>query len=1071
MRKLSRSREVSPHTYSKHVTPMIIANINSPQIPYIKSPLKPLSRLIDKPVPKSQPRSPREPSPNRERSRSVEKRKESPPRIQDIINPKEEKLTIKESRLEQMVRQDAEIDQYFIKECSSKPLNEAIETFLEARVSSSKVIFWEEISSLQLLYSFRMKRYSPHEGTTVGYAFSARELVQIPHIKHHPSYNPEFDGQICNPDARVIYFPLNDSSGNLVGIVQIMLKLNEKLLESQINFFNQFQKKFTAFSEWILNYPVPENMINEFSQLLEFEQFLVATQARLHSLFRAKRVEFWVYHRESGKIIRYTDKETEINPKRKGFVGNALLKVQLIHTLDVVAELTHDSETDGTDHESVFVQPYDNMNDNRVYAVVLRGNMRDEIFSHRDEVLLRKIGPYIMTSYRNAEKFNNKKEKDCSAMASLTESLPKANQVKRGEVFLQSLMNSLAQITKSERVLYFKVDHVAKEVRSIYITGNEPPITYNLGQNHVGIVAETGRTINCSDAKNDKDADTVFDSVMNRQTKTILTVPIISVDGKISAVIQMINRGDGEPFSKDDADTASVVGTICICLLENSQLLRGNVAMKASLDSSTKLLTTIFSAKSTQETFAAFTELTKTVTSTSDCMVFMLDKVSEKIYDYFDINKEVLPKEGPISDCLKRCKPHFVNDVSKVSQPLCDLGINRICCAPLLANSSSPIGVVVVTNGSIFTDVEANLLGYLANIFALYLQRLLKEKIIEEGPLMNEIDMLVSVHERDSYTIPAIIAPTQEQSESYKGIRFKAFGLDDADIIRILFFTFDNLGIMSSLKITAATIYSFINIFNSSFVEGVAFHSKDHALDCAQFLMFMNQLGTLSQVVTAVEMHAILASIMCAAMKHDGTTDIYNEHAETINFKIYGPKVTSARARANLLDVYTKSGMLGQMSQTERDHFWNVATTLLQSLDPEDIPPLIKKLKDIVKNSLVDLSNNEHRLLIIQLLFRVSIIGFSVRPFGIAARWQDLRAQESFALGEKENAQGLVFSSSENSPGLYVRPKSAIDVLVNQSIPLFEALAMVIPEMKSLCDAAMENKTAWEAEAEQLNRQ
>ncbi|EAY00164.1 GAF domain containing protein [Trichomonas vaginalis G3] len=1070
-RKHARSREVSPHTYSKHVTPMIVASINSPQTPYILSPLKPLSRLIDKPVPKSQPRSPRDPSPEKERSRSVEKRNTSPPRVQDIINPKEEKVSIKESRLESMVKQDAEIDEYFIKLGSSKLLNEAIESFLEERISNSKVIFWEEIASLQLLYSFRMKRYSSHEGTTVGFAFSSRELVQIPHLKNHPSYNAEFDGQIANPDSRVVFFPLNDSSGNLIGIVQILLKVNDRLLESQINFINQFQKKFTAFSEWILSYTIPEQLIGEFSQLLEFEQFLVATQSRLHSLFRAKRVELWIYHRDTGKILRCTDKIEEINDKKKGFVGNAITKVQLIHTLDVMREQTYNVAVDGSEHEAVFVQPYDNQNDNRVYAVVLRGNMRDEIFSHRDEVLLKKIGPYVMTSYRNAEKFNNRKEKDFNPINSLTESLPKANQVKRGEVFLQSLMNALAQITKSERVLYFKVDHVAREVRSIYITGNEPPITYNLGQNHVGIVAETGQPINCSDAQKDKDADTVFDSVLSRQTKTILTIPIVSVDGKISAVIQLINRGDGEPFSKDDADMASVVGTICICLLENSQLLRGNIAMRASIDSAVKLINSIFTSKSTKEAFDAFTDLTKTVTNTSECIVYMLDKVSERLYDYFDIDKEVLPKEGPISECMKRCKPQFVNDVSKVSQPLFDKGITRLCCSPLLSNMSSPIGVVIITNGSIFTDVESNLLAHLCNIFSLYLQRLIKEKCIEEGPLKSDIDMLISVHERKAYSIPSIIKPTNEQSDEYKGIRFKAFSLDDADVMRILFFAFDNLGIMNSLKITAETVYSFISIFNSSFVEGVAFHNKLHSLDCIQFFMFMNQLGTLGQVLNVVEMHAILASIFCYSMKHDGTTDIYNEHANTINYRVFGPKVLSARARATLLDIYSKEGMLGEMSQNDKNYFWNVSTTLLQSIDPADIQPLINKLKEIVKTSLVDLTNTEHRLIIIELIFRAAIIGWTVRPFGISSRWQDLRAQESFALGEKENSQGLVYSSPMNSPDLYVRPKSAIDVLVNQSMPLFEALSLAFTEMKSLLDAAVENKNACEAEAEALNRQ
>jgi GAF domain-containing protein len=102
----------------------------------------------------------------------------------------------------------------------------------------------------------------------------------------------------------------------------------------------------------------------------------------------------------------------------------------------------------------------------------------------------------------------------------------------------------------ADRGTLFVVDHVRGEVRSIVADRVVGEISLPIGFGIAGSVAETGQAIDTYNPLYDERYDEKYETILNYDTKDIYCAPIVTGEGVVVGVLQLLNRT--RPFTEDD---------------------------------------------------------------------------------------------------------------------------------------------------------------------------------------------------------------------------------------------------------------------------------------------------------------------------------------------------------------------------------------------------------------------------------------------------------------------------------------------------------------------------------------
>lgn len=137
------------------------------------------------------------------------------------------------------------------------------------------------------------------------------------------------------------------------------------------------------------------------------------------------------------------------------------------------------------------------------------------------------------------------------------------------EQTLESFTLKIGEILAADRVSLFLVDRERGELFSTVAQGGgERPLEIRvpLDAGIVGRVAATGAVLNIPDAYAEPLFNRAVDEATGYRTRSILCVPIGDRTGTVFAVVQVLNRRDGQPFDADDerrlAEFAASLGVV-----------------------------------------------------------------------------------------------------------------------------------------------------------------------------------------------------------------------------------------------------------------------------------------------------------------------------------------------------------------------------------------------------------------------------------------------------------------------------------------------------------------------------
>jgi hypothetical protein len=113
----------------------------------------------------------------------------------------------------------------------------------------------------------------------------------------------------------------------------------------------------------------------------------------------------------------------------------------------------------------------------------------------------------------------------------------------------------------------------------------------------------------------------------------------------------------------------------------------------------------------------------------------------------------------------------------------------------------------------------------------------------------------------------------------------------------------------------------------------------------------------------------------------------------------------------------------------------------------------------------LDLENDEHRLMLMQVILKCGDISNVSRPFELADKWCDVLCEEFFRQGDLEMANGMEYTSPLNDREHLDKPKSQIGFYTFVCLPLYQLAARALPPLQVNVDQVESNLATWKAAA------
>lgn len=148
---------------------------------------------------------------------------------------------------------------------------------------------------------------------------------------------------------------------------------------------------------------------------------------------------------------------------------------------------------------------------------------------------------------------------------------------------LSEILSKARVVMNADKASIFMIDEARNEIyASVTLDGNE--IRLPRGAGIIGFVADSGETVNITDAYADERFNRDNDIKTGYRTKSILCMPVHNQDGKIIGALQVLNKLDDHTFTHEDEELLSAFTAMVGVCLENARAYAELAAERNSLE-------------------------------------------------------------------------------------------------------------------------------------------------------------------------------------------------------------------------------------------------------------------------------------------------------------------------------------------------------------------------------------------------------------------------------------------------------------------------------------------------------
>ena len=281
------------------------------------------------------------------------------------------------------------------------------------------------------------------------------------------------------------------------------------------------------------------------------------------------------------------------------------------------------------------------------------------------------------------------------------------------EELLDVLLDRICDVMDADRATLYLLDDDSGELFSKIDQGEHiVEIRLKVGEGLAGSVAQTGQTLNLTDAYQDVRFDAEWDRQTGYRTRSVLCVPLRNQHGRIIGVIQVLNKRLGD-FNEGDEALLNALSAQAAVSIENSRLFLSVVGknmelleIQEQLQNKIRELDVLFEIAQVSASALELDELLKGVLARTVRAVhaevaslIIVDEITEELHFRAAAG-------GP--ENIKRLRAHFGENVSrwvvehgkpKVVNPVSENSSVKsasLLCVPLRWDEGERIGVGVV---------------------------------------------------------------------------------------------------------------------------------------------------------------------------------------------------------------------------------------------------------------------------------------------------------------------------------------------------------------------------------------
>jgi len=640
---------------------------------------------------------------------------------------------------------------------------------------------------------------------------------------------------------------------------------------------------------------------------------------------------------------------------------------------------------------------------------------------------------------------------------------------------------------------------------------NIEEITVPWGTGIVGYTAETGEVVNIPDAYQDSRFNQDIDKRTGYKTKSILCMPVMSGDGHVIGVAQVINKvgRDGlvHVFNADDEKIFERYLVFCGIGITNAHLFERSQAEIARNQVLLDLTRAIFEEQSSLDNIVHKIMMsTQSFLQCERCSVLLVDPTSKGLFSQaFDLEaRECFDDDGQTIVRKQSCGTSEVrfpinigitgfvattgetlNIPDAYADPRFDPSVDEgsgfrtktILCMPIRNAAGDLIGVVQLLNkmdGSPFNENDENFFEAFAIFCGMAIHHTAMYEECQKALARQKVALeILSYHASESdeeaeklleATVPSV---QQLQLTTYS---FDDISLSDKETCLATLRVFLDLQFVQKFHIDYQTLCKWVLSVKKNY-RNVIYHNWRHAFNVMQMMYAMlKHSSELSDAFTDNEKLALIVGCLCHDLDHRGTNNTFQVKSESALAQLYGTSVMEHHHFDHCIMILNSPG--NEIFQTLSTEEYNEVIQLLeQAILATDLALYFKKrglFFNIVKSNNFDWMLDHHRSLLRSMLMTASDISAITKPWKVQHRVAQLVAEEFFQQGDREarelNMTPMEMMDRQKKDKL---PKMQCDFIINICSPIYENLAVRFSELKTLNEGCSRNKSEWEGLAKE----
>ncbi|KAM3916134.1 dual 3',5'-cyclic-AMP and -GMP phosphodiesterase 11A [Leptodactylus fuscus] len=635
-------------------------------------------------------------------------------------------------------------------------------------------------------------------------------------------------------------------------------------------------------------------------------------------------------------------------------------------------------------------------------------------------------------------------------------------------------------------------------------TDNSNEVQVPWGKGIIGYVAEHGETVNIPDAYQDRRFSDEIDKLTGYKTKSLLCMPIRNSDGEIISVAQAINKTPGgAPFTEDDEKVMQMYLPFCGIAISNAQLF---AASRKEYDRSRALLEVV------NDLFEEQTDLEKvvkkimhraqTLLKCERCSVLLLEDIESPVVKFTKSFELLSPKcsadaESSFKDSLEKSSysdwlinnsiaelvastglpvnisdayqdPRFDAEADQFS----GFHIRSVLCVPIWNSNHQIIGVAQVLNrldGKPFDDADQRLFeafvifcGLGINNTIMYDQ--VKKSWAKQSVALDVLSYHATCSKAEVDKFKAANIPLVSEL-SIDDIHFDDFSLDVDEMITAALRMFMELGMVQKFKIDYETLCRWLLTVRKNY-RMVLYHNWRHAFNVCQLMFAMLTTAGFQEILTDVEILAVLVGCLCHDLDHRGTNNAFQAKSGSALSQLYGTSATLEHHHFNHAVMILQSEGHNIFANLSSPQYSDLMQLLKQSILATDITLHFERRNEffeLVSKGEYNWNVKNHRVIFRSMLMTACDLGAATKPWEISRQVAELVTSEFFEQGDRERSElkltpSAIFDRNRKDE----LPRLQLEWIDNICLPLYESLVKMNGKLKPMLDSVIQNRSKWE---------